>query len=332
MKILYILKYLWENTDEEHPVTTKELIAYLAEVGISAERKSIYKDLEALENFGIDIYKNGGQNASYYLASRDLQLVEAKILVDAVCTSRFLTPRKTDEICKKLSKFVSKAQSSQLERNVHVMSRIKLKSENEQIYYNIDKIQRAIQESKNISFFYKRWVIDEHNGKVSYKEIRRNDGNRVHVFPIALLWDDEHYYLVAEDLSVHMQKHYRLDRMESIEIGKEGNEDSRRLATHFEPAKYSRRVFDMYSGNDKVITIGFKENLLTSILDRFGQDIIIEHQDEKWFRTKQVIKVSDRFFAWVAAFGGDAKILEPTSEIDNYKDFLRRAMEAYGEQ
>lgn len=331
LKILYVLQLLLEESDAEHPKSTREIINYLNEHGISAERKSIYSDLSALQEFGIDIVKIGGQNASYYIGDRCLQLVEAKIIIDAICTSRFLTPKKTQEICNKISLLVSKEQREELQRNVYVMSRVKTKSNNEQIYYNIDKIQRAINGKCEIKFIYTRWEIKLKGNFVSYKEVKRNDGNFVYAFPIAVLWDDENYYLLAYEEKSKQQKHYRLDRMMSIDILGETNSENKRLASLFEPAKYSRRIFDMYSGEDNLLSIAFKEDLITPILDRFGQDITVENYKDGWFKTRLVINVSDRFFAWVTGFGGDVLITDNPKVVKSYKAFLNRVAQAYEE-
>lgn len=317
------MDYLLKHSDEDHPVSTRDIIDYLSENEIRAERKSIYDDLNALERFGFDIVRIGGQNAAYYIGERDLQLVEIKILVDAICSSRFLTKKKTNMLLEKLSKFVPISKTVELKHQVHVMSQVK--SDNEQIYYNIDKIHTAMREKKFIHFYYLTYDITRStHGAIVANKTRRHKNKLYQVYPFGLIWDDQNYYLVAQDFETRETRHYRLDRMEGITLGERGDSQAIEVAYRFDPSNYSNHIFDMYNGEELSITVAFKEELLGVMYDRFGTDIFLEDDAANgMIKTTQTIKVSERFFGWIAAFNGDVKIVHPRKVKENYKEFIQ---------
>ncbi len=214
LKLLYLLKILNEKTDENHCLSTQELIEELALYDIKAERKSIYDDIECLNVFGYDVeYIKAQKGGGYYLAERDFELPELKLLVDAVQSSRFITQKKSWELISKIEKLAGPYEGKRLQRQVYVVGRVK--AENESIYYNIDQIHKAIQDNAPITFTYLKW-----NSK---KELEpRRDGKRYEVSPWALTWKDENYYLIAYDDRQESIKHFRVDKMSRIsELSKE---------------------------------------------------------------------------------------------------------------
>lgn len=211
MKILYLMRFFLQRTDEKHPAAVKEMIAYLDGYGISVERKTIYDDIETLRLFGMDIVNRREKPSGYYLAGREFEVAELKLLVDAVQSSRFITARKTTRLIKKLEGLVSIHDAKKLQRQVCVENRVK--TTNESIYYNIDKIHEAISDNHQISFQYYEWTVS--------KEMRlRMDGDRYHVSPWEMVWKDENYYLVALDEKSGIVKHYRVDKMLKINVEK----------------------------------------------------------------------------------------------------------------
>ena len=210
LKLIYLLKIFNEETDEEHGLTMPEIIMRLSSYGVKAERKSIYDDIEELCLAGYDIEKEtSGNRTLYYFADRRFELPELKLLVDAVQSSRFITRKKSEKLIGKIEGLASRYDARRLSGNVHVANRIK--NMNESIYYIIDDIQRALTEDKKITFKYFRW-----NAR-GEKELR-HDGQLYKVSPWALTWDDENYYLVAYDDSSEMIKHYRVDKMISMDV------------------------------------------------------------------------------------------------------------------
>ena len=245
LKLFYIMQMLSEHTDEEHVLGTQEIITKLAEHDISAERKSIYDDMARLADFGFDIMQKKGKSGGYYLASRDFELAELKLLVDAVQASRFMTAKKSRELIKKLEKLASRHQAVQLQRQVFVVGRVK--TENEKIYYNVDTIYRAIDENVKISFTYLEWSLS--------KELTpRREGEKYMVSPWALIWEDENYYLAAYDVKAGGIRHYRVDKMGDVALlseKREGKEQYEKL----NPAEYTKQTFGMFGGETVGLTL-----------------------------------------------------------------------------
>ena len=209
LKLLYIMQCLTEKTDAEHSVTTQEIIDYLALQGINAERKSIYTDIDLLIDYGMDIVKNSGRSGGYTLVSRQFELAELKLLVDAVQSSKFITTKKSRDLIGKLETLCSKYEAGQLHRQVVVTNRNKTVNEN--IYYNVDIIYNAIAENVKIQFQYFEWDVNKE------MHLRRN-GKVYEVSPWLLTWDDENYYLVGYDSEADTLKHYRVDKMTDIAL------------------------------------------------------------------------------------------------------------------
>ena len=202
LKPFYVMNYLLENTDEEHTVTVNQIIAHLEAQGISAERKSIYSDIEALQVLGVDIERvDSGNYVGYYVASRTFELPELKLLVDSVQSSKFITHKKTASLIKKIEKLASIHEAQLLNRQVFVKNRIK--TMNESIYYNVDEIHNGISKNKRIKFLYFEETV---SGERNY----RHGGAYYVVSPFALTWDDENYYMVAYDSDARMIKHYAI--------------------------------------------------------------------------------------------------------------------------
>ena len=208
-KILYLMELFLEQTDEEHPLPRKRLQEKLSDIGIYAERKSIYNDIETLKNFGLDIAYRKEHPEGYYLARREFELPELKLLVDAVQSSRFITQKKSDSLIRKIEKLTSRYEARQLQRQVVVADRIK--TMNESIYYNVDKLHAAISMDEQIAFRYFEWTVS--------KELRlKRGGENYHVSPWALTWDNENYYLIGYDMDAQIIKHFRVDKMLHIEL------------------------------------------------------------------------------------------------------------------
>ncbi len=315
LKLLYILKFLEEHTDENHPMTTAELISRLDAEGISCERKTIYADIAALIDFGYDILQvSNRRGGGYYMASRDFELAELKLLVDAVQSSRFITSKKSRELIKKLEQIAGKHDAGKLQRQVYVAGRIK--TENESIYYNIDNLHRAIQENKQIAFTYLEWNLQK-------KLVPR--GDRRVVSPWALIWREENYYLAAYDAKDGILKHYRVDKMGSVEVldvKRDGLEQFEKL----DVAAYSNRTFGMYSGEEETVTMQFPNKLVGVVLDRFGKEADLRPMDDETFRIRAKVAVSGQFFGWLSGIGAEAEIVSPEQTKSLYRQWLEQIL------
>ena len=317
LKMMYLAKILMEQTDEEHTITVPEMIAELSKLGISAERKSIYDDLEYLQLFGLDICSNKTRTTNYYIASRDFELPELKLLVDSVQASKFITRKKSMELISKIEKLTSHENAKKLQRQVFITNRVK--TLNEQIYYNVDKIHDAIAANKQITFKY-------FNLDVNKKKVYRKDGGLYTESPVSLTWDDENYYLITYKEKYDDYAHYRVDKMESIEI----TEDKRVLSDEpFDLSAYSKTTFAMFGGEETEVSIKFENELVGVVFDRFGTDVRIIKADEEHFICTVKVAVSPHFLSWIFSFGKRAKILSPDYVVEDMYALIREAYDNY---
>ena len=317
LKILYILDYLQKNSHREHPVRAAELIAMLeSEHDISCDRKTIYSDIAALQDYGVDIVSLPGKNGGYYIASRNFELPELKLLIDAVQSSRFLTEKKSRELIGKLCSQCSVHDARLMRRDVLVSGRVK--SMNETIYYNVDAIQEAIAQNRQITFRYFDWDL---GGKRKYRE------RDYQASPYGLCQDNENCYLLA-----HSPRHgvtsYRVDRMTDIRLTEEARTPCPEL-TGKALLEHANRLFQMYSGEETTVKLRFHRSLINVVVDRFGRDILLIPDDETHFVFTVNVAVSPMFLSWVIGFGSKARILYPQSVIDQCTQLCREAMEQY---
>ena len=315
-----LLDLFKSKTDEEHGVTTSDIIDYLAEHGIKAERKTVYADLNTLKEYGYEISKEKKDGNYYYtLLDRDFQLPELKLLVDAVQASKFISAKKSSELIKKIENLASVYQAKQLQRQVFVSNRIKTNYEN--VYYNVDELNLAINENRKIKFDYYEWNL-------SKEMVLRKNGHKNDISPWSLAWDDENYYLVAFDGNSEIIKHYRVDKMRKIEILDKAR-DGREEFEEFDAAKYAKKVFGMFTGDEQRVKIQFANKLIGVVIDRFGQDIMIIPKGVDQFVVNVNVKVSNMFLGWIIGLGDGAKILEPESVVDEVKQITERLKEQY---
>ena len=320
LKLLYLMDYLLQYSDAEHPVTTRQLIAHLAAHDIAAERKSIYDDIEALRTYGLDVEQVAdGQLYGYYVASRRFELPELKLLVDSVQSSKFITQRKTNALIKKIETLASCYDAQRLQRQVYVAGRVK--TMNESIYYNVDAVHAGISEDKKIRFRYFEYTVA--------KERRyRRDGAYYIVSPYALTWDDENYYMVAYETETDSIRHYRVDKMTNIATVDEPR-DGAAAYRSLDMAMYSRKVFGMFSGREEHVRLRFANHLVGAVLDRLGQDVSIIPDGAEHFTVSADVIVSPQFFAWLCGFGADAKLLAPTSAAEQMKAYVEEIAALY---
>ena len=324
LKLLYLYRILMQQTDEQHKITMDELLAALARCGIAAERKSVYSDIEALQSFGMDIILQRGPNGGYYVASRDFELAELKLLVDAIQCSRFITEKKSNELIGKIEHLASDPQAHALQRQVYVSERVK--TVNERIYYNIDTLHTAISDGVQITFLYFNWAIDFSSDQRFKKQYRKN-GARYRVSPWALTWDNENYYLIAYDHQSGKIKHYRVDKMEQIECTEQPREGKQLFDNHFDAAAYTRKVFGMFSGEERTVRLKCSNDFVGVILDRFGKDQIFQPADEDHFFINVTVAVSPQFFSWVFSLEGNVRIVEPADVRDAFEKQLHQFIE-----
>jgi len=314
LKIFYILDYLQKNSHEDHPVRAAELISMLdRQHNILCERKTVYSDIAALQEYGIDIVSVPGKNGGYYIASRNFEMPELKLLIDAVLSSRYLTEKKSRELIEKLCNQCSIHDAKLLRRDVMVSGRVK--SMNETIYYSIDTIQEAIAENKQITFRYFDWGVD---GKRHFRD------KEYIASPYGLCQENENCYLLA-----HSQRHgvtsYRIDRMCDIQISEMPRASCPEL-TGKALTEHANRLFQMYSGDQITVKMRFHKDLCNVVMDRFGRDTMLIPDGEDYFNFTVSVAVSPMFLSWVIGFGKKARILYPQSVIEQYKQMCLEAL------
>lgn len=320
LKIVYLMKILLEKTDETHSITMPEILESLQLYGVTAERKSIYNDIESLRQYGLDIIgEKQDKSFRYYVGNRQFELAELKVLVDSVQSAKFITAKKSRELIKKIEGLASKYEAQQLQRQVYVAERIK--TANESIYYNVDDIHTAIGKDAKITFQYFMWDVNK-------KMVLRKGGDLYEVSPWALSWDDENYYLIAYDSTEEKIKHFRVDKMLHICITDKRREGKEHFK-QFDMGRYAKKMFGMFSGEEKVVTLECVNEMAGVIIDRFGKDIPIIKTDEGHFKVKIKVAVSRQFLAWVISLGEGVKIIEPSDVIEEIRSEIARLVSQY---
>lgn len=324
LKTLLIFKYLDEFSDEAHPLSTSQLIEMLANEGIKCERKSIYADVKTLKEIGYDIVSiKSPINGGFFMASRKFEVPEVRLLIDAVTSAGFITPKKTQALVEKLESLVSKNQANSIVTQVYIDSNTKC--DNEEIYYIIDALHTAIKENQKVKFFYKRRNIDVENKK-NYTE------KTFIVSPYALIWKDDHYYLICNNQKYDNIMNLRVDRIRKVQILDEPvrsmNEVSEYKGT-FDVADYSSKMFNMFSGASDKVRIMCELELREQIMDRFGAKVPLLAYDSTHFETTVDVAVSDGLISWIMSFGNKAKVLEPQYLADAVKQRAQQIAKLY---
>lgn len=320
LKMLYLFKVLSEETDDQHGLAMLEIITRLNHYEVSADRKTLYRDFDELDRFGMDIIREQvGRNMYYHLGKRYFELPELKLLVDSVQSAKFISEKKSADLIKKLEGMASRHEAQHLQRQVFLSGRVKTYNEN--IYYTVDRLHDAINDGKQIRFHYYRWTVDKQ------MELR-NNGAWYQVSPWVLAWDDEYYYLIAFDAEDQIMKHYRVDKMLDIVVtddSRDGEEEFRK----FDAAKYTKRVFAMFSGENTRVTLEGPNELVGVVLDRFGKDIALYSKDDRHFVAHVDVSVSRHFLGWVIAVGEGLRITGPDTVVQQMKNMANRLVEEY---
>ncbi len=316
LKLLYILKILQEETDADHRIFVPEIISKLEALGMTAERKSVYRDLDTLASYGYDIIHD---RTGCALLSRDFELAELKLLVDAVQASRFITGDRQRELTEKLTKLASRHQAKLLNRSVRAEEGDRI--QNRSILINIDWIHAAMAENKKISFQYFDWTPQK-------EQLLRHEGKRYEMSPWTLVWSNENYYMLAYDEKMDNIRHFRVDKIKNIrklDIPREGYETYSR----FDFSKYSSKLFGMFSGEECSVTLKCENSVAGSIIDRFGTGVSIFPQSDGYFSCVIPVIVSPNFYSWILQFGKRIEITAPSDIRDGMKNLLLGVSELY---
>lgn len=318
-KLLELARILLENTDEDHPMSTAEVIGALERLEIVAERKSVYDDMDQLRQAGLDIQNHKGKCPGWFIGEREFQLAELKLLVDAAQASRFLTARKSGALIAKLESLASIHQARQLHRQVYVAGRIK--TMNESIYYNVDKLHSAIGANRVVTFRYFEYDMRK-------KKVFRREGKRYRVSPYGLIWDNENYYLAGWDAVKQDVRHYRVDKMSELTV----TSMPRDMEHAVDMERYAQRHFSMFAGREAQIHLRCAAHMAGVVLDRFGHDVILVPDGEERFTVTLDVAVSPQFWGWLFGLEDNVEVLAPDWAVEEYKRRLANLAGLYADK
>jgi predicted DNA-binding transcriptional regulator YafY len=323
-KLLLLLEYFQKYTDERNPKKMNDILEYLRSKGIEAERKAIYSDINLLRDFGYDIVKTSESGAAYFLGERAMEIAEAEICASAVSAAKFITQKKSAQLINKLGGLFSAGQSKTFHERLELVRTLKTK--NEEIYYNIDRVVQALGTAKKISFLYFEYMPD--------KTLRlRREGRRYFASPYSLMWFEDAYYLVCNIDKYDNLSHFRLDRMTKVEIADETvrsiNEVSE-YKNYIDFDEYHRSVFSMFGGEMRNVRIRFRDELATAVYDRFGLDVSVSNIKDGWFTVSVNVRVSPGFLSWLTIFGDKAEVLSPGDLRGDIKKLAESLTGMYG--
>lgn len=320
LKMLYLTKIFLEETDDQHALTMPQLIEKLNACGVNADRKTIYQDLDELRTFGLDIIsEKEGRKWHYYIGARDFELPELKLLVDSVQSAKFITDRKSSELIRKIESLASKYDAKKLQRQVFIRGRVK--TMNESIYYNVDRLHEAIATDSQIRFRYFQWNLNKE------MELKR-EGEWYQSSPWGLMWDDENYYMIAYNSEDGKLRHYRVDKMLNISLvddRREGKQEFRK----FDLPHYTRSLFGMFGGEEKKVTLEAENEKIGIMIDRFGKDIIVAPVDDEHFSITVNVAISKQFIGWIIALGDGVRITGPADVVELMKAEAKRLASQY---
>ena len=310
-RILYILKLLEEYTDEQHPMSITDIVEYLDKQEIKAHRRTIITDIESLKEFGIDIITIKSTQNKYFIGNRNFELPEVKLLIDAVESSKLITQKKSSELIRKLTALASRNQANELNRHIYVDDRVK--PENEEVYYTVDSIHNAINNNKQIEFKYYQYTGRK-------EKIYKNDGYVYNLSPYALIWSEDHYYVIGFSRKHNKISKFRVDRMAQTKITAM---DSMSRPESFDVAEYAKSVFEMFDGETRTVELKCTNDLMDVIVDRFGESVNTTELGSNCFKAIVDISISPTFYGWVFGFGNKMSILAPIDVKNEYMAMAR---------
>lgn len=324
LKLLYIKDYLERYSDEDHPVSARSLQTMLSNHGIECERKSIYSDIQTLEDYGMEIFRVRTPENGYYLGSREFEEPQLRLLIDAVQAANFITEKKTKELIKKIACLCSESTGKYLTKQVYIENRVKCT--NEEIYYSIDVLNRAIQQGKKVSFTYCKRIVAENSRTAKIQE------KNYIVSPYALIWSSDHYYLVGNNQKYDNLMHVRIDRMKKVLMLDEPSRPYSEVSEYrgyFNSADYAERLFNMFSGELRELNFLCDNSILEEILDRVGKTASITKNDDGHFNMRMKMVVSEGLISWIMQFGNKLEVIEPADIRAQVKERATEILKLY---
>lgn len=310
IKLLKLLELLRLDTDEQHPMTTNQICARLDAMGIICDRRTLSKDIALLNEQGYEVMDTSvGHEKGYYVEDRSFSIPELKILLDAVQAASFITQKKTAELVDKIASLGGSHRAEILKSNI--VNFKTTKHSNEHIFYNVDALEQAIAQQQKVLFRY--FDLNEYGEKVY-----RREGHRYVVEPIALVFNEDNYYMLCYSARHEKTSTYRVDRMDAVTVLEEPITENA-VVLKSEIAEYTEQVFKMYAGGAVDIVIEFKDSLIGVVFDKFGEDTkMIRSGEHKCVATVKV-QTSPVFWGWLFQFAGEMRVLSPETLVQEYK-------------
>lgn len=309
-KILYLLKYLWDNTDIEHKATTSEIVEALAKQEVAINRHAIPSLIEQIQQFGVDVVEEKSSPNKYYVDTRDFELPELKLLVDAIESSKFISASKSKSLVNKIYALTSTHQAKELNRHLFVEGRVK--SDNKTLYYTVDAIHTAINSKKRIRFKYVEYTSAK-------KKIYKHNDYVYEISPYALLWNNDNYYVLGYSERHKDITKFRVDRIEKAELV---DTPAVRKPSDLDPIVYVKNIFSMYDGKMCDVKLKCDCDMMKVIIDRFGKDVKTAPNSDGGFTVDVSVSTSPTFFGWLFSFEGKIKLVSPQFVVDEYKKLL----------
>ncbi|MDO4544218.1 MAG: WYL domain-containing transcriptional regulator [Clostridia bacterium] len=309
IKLLKIMEMLRQDTDEENPITTSEMVRRLEAMGISSERRSVAKDIAELNRQGYEVLiTRRGKEKAFYVEDRSFSVPEIKVLIDAVQAASFITEKKTAELIDKLSGLGGSHRAEILKSNLVCFNT--RKHSNESIFYNIDCLEEALQKKCKVSFLY--FDLD-----IRRRRVYRKSRERYSVEPIALVFSEDNYYLLTYNPKHESTVVYRVDRMEQVRLESEAVCKAANIRRR-SVSSYTSEVFRMFGGEKQKVTLCFDPKLIGAVYDKFGEEIRLQKTGE-WLCATATVQISPPFWGWVFQFGNKMRVTAPESAVEEFQ-------------
>lgn len=322
-KLLYLLKIFKEESDEDHKLTMKDILEKLKKYDIKAERKSISRDIKLLQDLDYDIVSYDNNREGYFMDSREFEVSELRMLIDAVLSAKFISLKQSKSLVGKLKSLTSEGLAKKLENQLYIDERIK--TNNDYVCEVVDNINAAINQNKKISFKYYSYNLE--------KEYVANKGGTPYIrSPYSLAWHDDKYYMICGDDKHDDLSHFRVDRMRQVIILDEPRRNFSEVSeykNHFDTADYLNGVFNMYTGEKESVLIKFHKDMINFAIEHFGEDLSLRKVNEDYFEVRVQVRVSDGFIAWIMQLGTKAEIVYPDHLRTRIKEIIEEMSSIY---
>lgn len=323
VKLLFLHDIFTRQTDKEHVYSANELCDLLSEYGINCERKSIYSDIEALKEYGMDIVNVRSPKRGYYLNERKFDVAEVRLLIDAVQAAKFISSRKTKALIYKIGNLLSEFQEEELREQIYVESTFK--SEKEDLYEIIKSLDDAIKKSKQVQITYSK-------RKLENRYLKKSEGKVFIINPYSLLWSNDHYYLVCNNDKYNNLMHLRLDRISQVKLLDSPSKHFSKVSKYidkFDTADYSNKIFNMFTGESGEIELCCDNRIIDDILEKFGDETPLKIFDENHFVFKADVELSNGLISWIMQYGADIKVLSPKNLSDALVEKTKEILSVY---